>query len=77
MYYSITVDAKMVASRPRFEQFYALKHQMILIPFYPKISVKCFKRGTVSARIVGLVLALNILRNGFFLQVDTRFVYLH
>ena len=47
------------------------------IPFYPKISVKCFKRGTASARIVGIVLALNILRNGFFLQVDTRIVYLH
>ena len=47
------------------------------IPFYPKISVKCFKRGTASARIVGVVLALNILRNRFFLQGDTRFVYLH
>ena len=47
------------------------------IPFYPKISAKCFKRGTASTRIVRVVLALDILRNGFFLQVDTRSVYLH
>ena len=57
----------MVASRPRFEQFYALKHQMILIPFYPKISVKCVKCGTASTPIVSVVLALyNILRIFFY-----------
>ena len=39
---------------------------MILIPFYPKISVKCVKCGTASSPIVSVVLALyNILRNFF------------
>ena len=40
---------------------------MILIPFYPKISVKCVKCGTASTPIVSVVLALNnILRNLFY-----------
>ena len=47
------------------------------IPFYPKIRVKCVKRGTASTRIVSVVLALNILRIDFLVQVDTRFLYFH
>ena len=40
------------------------------IPFDPKISVKCVKRGTASSRIVSVVLALNILRNDFLVRVS-------
>ena len=63
-YYSLAIDAKKVDVV--FNNFKVWNWSND-IPFNPKISVKCVKRGTASTPIVSVVLALNnILRNSFF-----------